>query len=443
MTRPEAAAWLSGSQLLPGAQPLATVYGGHQFGTWSGRLGDGRAHLLGDADSADGPLEVQLKGSGATPYARFADGRAVLRSSLREFLASEAMHALGIPTTRALSIVGSSLEVQRDGMETAAVVTRLAPSFVRFGTPEHFHAEDDSAHLRLLADHVIAHFRSELRDAAQPYAALLADVCNTTAALVASWQAIGFIHGVMNTDNMSLLGLTLDYGPFAFMDRFDPGRISNRSDTYGRYAFRAQPRIAHWNLYVLADALGPLIGHPDLTRDIVDRHFQPAFDRCYGERMRARLGLMHALPGDDDLIAGTLGLLARERVDYTLFFRTLSRLPGAPVRDERARSDAPLRDLFADREACDAWLIGWRARLAREASRDEPRQTAMLKVNPRYTLRNWMADEVIRDARQGDLRSLHRVLDCLRQPFDDQPALARYAQPPADSACSAPLSCSS
>ncbi|HEY9194393.1 MAG TPA: YdiU family protein [Methyloversatilis sp.] len=433
----------SGNRVPAGSEPLAAVYAGHQFGSWSGRLGDGRAHLLGGVRTPSGTLELQLKGAGPTPYSRFSDGRAVLRSSIREFLCSEAMAALGVPTTRALCVIGSPLPVQRETLETAAVVTRIAPSFVRFGSFEHFSAEDADHHTRRLADYVIDHFRPQLRDEPAPYAALLADVARRTAVMIAHWQAIGFMHGVMNTDNMSILGLTLDYGPFGFMEDFDASHICNRSDTRGRYAFRAQPRIGEWNLYALADALGPLIGHPDVTRALVDDHYMPAFDAHFLQFMRARLGLSTAQPGDHDFIAGTLGLLQRHHVDYTLFFRALSALSAQVPRTQRAALDAPLRDLFVDREACDAWLLDWRARLAREGSTDGARQPAMRGVNPRYVLRNWMAEAAIRRARDGDFGEVEAVLQCLRKPFDDQPPNARYAAPPPDWAERLSVSCSS
>lgn len=243
----------SGHNHLAGSDPLASVYSGHQFGHWAGQLGDGRALLLGEIQLSDGSAwELQLKGSGLTPYSRMGDGRAVLRSSIREFLASEAMHALGVPTTRALCITGSDQPVRREEMETAAVVTRAAPSFIRFGHFEHFCYSGQHDALRHLADFVIAHFYPECQTAEQPYAALLEAVTQRTAALIAHWQAVGFCHGVMNTDNMSILGLTIDYGPFQFMDGFDPGHICNHSDTMGRYAFGNQPAVAHWNLRALA-----------------------------------------------------------------------------------------------------------------------------------------------------------------------------------------------
>ncbi|HET7687798.1 MAG TPA: YdiU family protein, partial [Candidatus Macondimonas sp.] len=324
---PEFVQVFAGNRLLPGAEPLAAVYSGHQFGVWAGQLGDGRAHLLGEVETDAGPLEIQLKGAGPTPYSRFADGRAVLRSSIREFLASEAMAALGVPTTRALCVIGSDAPVQRETIETAAVVTRLAPSFVRFGSFEHWHALDRQAELRLLADHVIDRCRPALRESSQPYAALLGDVARRTGEMVAHWQAVGFMHGVMNTDNMSILGLTLDYGPFGFMEAFDAGYICNHSDHTGRYQYRAQPRVAYWNLHVLGDALSPLIGPSEQVRAIIDETFPAAFDASFQRLMRVKLGLTRSHADDLPLIESLFGLLQAGRVDYPRFFRALSHLP--------------------------------------------------------------------------------------------------------------------
>ena len=442
---PEFAQVFAGNRLLPGAEPLAAVYSGHQFGVWAGQLGDGRAHLLGEVETDAGPLEIQLKGAGPTPYSRFADGRAVLRSSIREFLASEAMAALGVPTTRALCVIGSDAPVQRETWETAAVVTRLAPSFVRFGSFEHWHALDRQVELRLLADHVIDRCRPELRESGQPYAALLGDVARRTGEMVAHWQAVGFMHGVMNTDNMSILGLTLDYGPFGFMEAFDAGHICNHSDHTGRYSYRAQPRVAHWNLYALGDALMPLVGAPQAVREIIDGHFIPALETTFLRLMRAKLGLRIAADGDAEFIDQTFGLLQANRPDYTTFFRALSHLPGRveTASAERPRIDAPVREQFADRARCDAWLVQWRARLAQEGSVDADRQAAMRLANPKYVLRNWVAESAIRRAREGDFGGVAEVLDCLRRPFEEQPEYERYAAPPPDWAAGLAVSCSS
>ncbi|MDB5815452.1 MAG: hypothetical protein JWN23_2569 [Rhodocyclales bacterium] len=431
------AEYFSGNQRLPGSEPLAAVYSGHQFGVWAGQLGDGRAHLLGGVRTRDGVWEMQLKGAGQTPYSRFADGRAVLRSSIREFLCSEAMDALRIPTTRALCVVGSDAPVQRETIETAAVVTRLAPSFVRFGSFEHWAAHGRDAEVRQLADYVIGNFRPELRDADKPYEALLADIARRTGVMIAHWQAVGFMHGVMNTDNMSILGLTLDYGPFGFMEAFDAGHICNHSDTHGRYAFHAQPRIAHWNLLALTHALRSLVGPIENARSIVDEAYVAAFETQFMQLTRDKLGFATEQAGDEAFIGATFDLLQAQHLDYTSFFRTLSHLSGDPS------ADASLRDQFPDREAGDAWLAQWRARLSQEMSDDGPRQARMLTQNPKYILRNWLAEAAIRQARAGDFSEVVRVLECLRKPFDEQPQFEHYAALPPDWAAGLEVSCSS
>ncbi len=434
------AEYFSGNRPLPGSDSLAAVYSGHQFGVWAGQLGDGRAHLLGGVRTRDGIWELQLKGAGQTPYSRFADGRAVLRSSIREFLCSEAMDALRVPTTRALCVIGSDAQVQRETIETAAVVTRLAPSFVRFGSFEHWGAAGRDQEVRLLADYVIGNFRPELRDADEPYAALLADVARRTGVMIAHWQAVGFMHGVMNTDNMSILGLTLDYGPFGFMEAFDASHICNHSDTHGRYAFHAQPRIAHWNLLALAHALRSLVGPLDNARSIVDDAYVAAFESHFMQLMRDKLGLVTEQTGDEEFFSETFNLLQAQHLDYTSFFRALSRLPD--VMNEPV-TDASLRDQFLDREAGDAWLRTWRARLAQENSEEAARQARMLATNPKYILRNWVAETAIRKARAGDFTEVAQVLECLRKPFDEQPHFEHYAALPPDWAEELEVSCSS
>ncbi len=427
-----------GNRLLPGSDPLAAVYSGHQFGVWAGQLGDGRAHLLGGLRNELGHWEIQLKGAGRTPYSRGADGRAVLRSSIREFLCSEAMAGLGVPTTRALCIIGADHPVYREQVETAAVVTRVAPGFVRFGSFEHWSSRDRDVELRQLADYVIDTFRPECRDAANPYDALLRDVSRRTGELMAYWMAVGFMHGVMNTDNMSILGLTLDYGPFGFMEAFDAGHICNHSDHRGRYTYRNQPHVAQWNLYCLADALHSLVGGALPARQAVDDTFGDAFEASFERLMRAKLGLRDGLPDDEAFIGETFGLLQQHRPDFTLFFRTLSGLAG-----EAGASDAALRDMFVDRSACDAWLEGWRARLAQTPWGDAERQAAMRAANPKYVLRNWLAEVAIRKARNGDYSEVQRLLACLRRPYDEQPEFEGYAALPPDWANGLEVSCSS
>lgn len=438
----------AGNRLLPGSAPLAAVYSGHQFGVWAGQLGDGRAHLLGGLRNEHGHWEIQLKGAGRTPYSRDADGRAVLRSSIREFLCSEAMAGLGIPTTRALCVVGADYPVYREEVETAAVVARVAPGFIRFGSFEHWAARGRLGELRQLADYVIDTSRPACRGEANPHAALLADVARRTGELLAHWMAVGFMHGVMNTDNMSILGLTLDYGPFGFMEAFDAGHICNHSDHQGRYSYRNQPHAAQWNLYRLADALTPLIGDPAQARAVVDAHYGAAFGDSFAALMRAKLGLRAGLADDEDFIEQTFALLQQQRPDFTLFFRTLSRLPAAPSNatvdpEKRAKTDAALRDLFVDRAACDAWLHRWRARLARTPWADAERQAAMLAVNPKYVLRNWLAEAAIRQAKEKDFSGVERLLTCLRRPHDEQPSFESYAALPPDWASGLEVSCSS
>jgi uncharacterized protein YdiU (UPF0061 family) len=425
---------LSGNRPLAGSRPLATVYSGHQFGVWAGQLGDGRALLLGETDTG---LEIQLKGAGRTPYSRMGDGRAVLRSSIREFLCSEAMHGLDIPTTRALCVTGSDAAVRREEIETAAVVTRVAPSFIRFGHFEHFAAGGQYEELRRLADFVIDAFypaaRQGERFAGNPYAALLEAVSERTAALLASWQAVGFCHGVMNTDNMSILGLTLDYGPFQFLDGYDPAHVCNHSDTQGRYAFARQPNIAYWNLFCLGQALLPLIDDQELALAALES-YKRRFPQELESRLRAKLGLQQARPEDRALIEEALRLLAPERVDYSIFWRRLGRYAS----DGDA---APLRDLFLDRSGFDAWLRRYDARLAQEDTRAAA--AAMLRVNPQFVLRNHLGELAIRQARQKDFSGVAKLLALLEHPYDERPGHEAEAGFPPDWASSIEISCSS
>ena len=443
----------AGNALLPGSEPLATVYSGHQFGVWAGQLGDGRALWLGEAESRLGPQEIQLKGAGRTPYSRMGDGRAVLRSSIREYLCSEAMHGLGIPTTRALCLVASPQTVVRETVETASIVTRVAPSFLRFGHFEHFAARDQIDALRTLADHAIEHHLPEARERAQAwagnvYAGLLDEVQQRTARLLAQWQAVGFCHGVMNTDNMSLLGLTLDYGPFQFMDGFDPHHVCNHSDTQGRYAYARQPNIAYWNLYCLGQALLPLIGDQDLTVQVLEGYKQ-AFPRALGDAMRAKLGLTGALAPevlrDDDwtLVEDLLQLLANERVDYTIFWRRLSQAmaAGDGASDSAGRAWQAVQDLFLDRARWQAWRDRYRQRVG-----DAPPQilgATMLRTNPKFVLRNHLAEMAIRQAREGDFSEIDRLLHVLHTPFDEHPDMEGHAGFPPDWAGQLEISCSS
>ena len=314
---------------------------------------------------------------------------------------------------------------------------------MRFGSFEHWAARDRQSELKQLADYVIDTFRPACRDAANPYAALLADVARRTGEMIAHWMAVGFMHGVMNTDNMSILGLTLDYGPFGFMEAFDPGHICNHSDDQGRYTYRNQPHIGQWNLYRLADAFLPLIGRPAQCKAAVDEHYGPAFEGRFEQLMRAKLGLRDGLPDDEDFIGETFGFLQQHRPDFTLFFRSLAKLPATVDRENMAKTDAPLRDLFVDRSACDTWLAEWRARLAQTPWPDAERQAAMRAASPKYVLRNWLAEVAIRKAKTGDFSEVQRLLTCLRRPYDEQPEFEAYAALPPDWANGLAVSCSS
>jgi uncharacterized protein YdiU (UPF0061 family) len=437
LASPEAIAAFSGNTTFAGSRPLATVYSGHQFGVWAGQLGDGRAILLGGIATPQGVQELQLKGAGRTPYSRMGDGRAVLRSSIREYLGSEAMHGLGIPTTRALVVTGSPQPVRREEVETAAVVTRVAPSFVRFGHFEHFSARGQEAELRRLADYVMDTFYPQCRApgerlAGNAYAALLEQVSERTAAMVARWQAVGFCHGVMNTDNMSILGLTIDYGPFQFLDAFIPNHICNHSDESGRYAYNRQPNVAYWNLFCLGQALLPLIGDQDLALAALES-YKTVLPRALEDAMRAKLGLEDARPGDRELAERVLTLMAADRVDYPIFWRRLSRFVAG---DDLA----PVRDLFLDRAGFDGWVSQYLERLP------DGRQAAgqrMLATNPKYVLRNHLCELAIRQAKLGDFSEVEALLELVQAPFDEHPEHEDQAGFPPDWAAHIEISCSS
>ena len=433
----EALQALTGNQVLAGSTPLASVYSGHQFGVWAGQLGDGRAILLGELA---GGHEIQLKGAGRTPYSRMGDGRAVLRSSIREFLCSEAMHGLGIPTSRALCITGSPGLVRREELETAAVVTRVAPSFVRFGHFEHFAANDQEEQLRTLADYVIDRYYPECRSpeatspwGGNPYAALLHSVSERTAQLMAQWQAVGFCHGVMNTDNMSILGLTLDYGPFQFLDAFVPGHICNHSDHHGRYAYSRPPNIAYWNLFCLAQALLPLIEDQDTALAALES-YKTVFPDAFMAQMLKKLGLTQAQESSEALVEPLLQLLAQNAVDYTIFWRRLSHAVAQGQFE-------PVRDLFADRMTFDAWLLSYSELLALEDK--ALAADLMLNSNPKFVLRNHLGEQAIRAAKGGDFSELATLQRLLERPFDEHPGHEAYADFPPDWASSISISCSS
>ena len=434
----ESESWLNaltGNTVLAGCAPLATVYSGHQFGVWAGQLGDGRAILLGETMGQ----EWQLKGAGPTPFSRRGDGRAVLRSSIREFLCSEAMHGLRIATTRALCVTGSDAPVQRETTETAAVVTRLAPSFIRFGHFEHFSHTDQHAELKVLADYVIDRFYPACRVGSSgfenPYVALLAAVTERTAQMVAHWQSVGFCHGVMNTDNMSILGLTIDYGPFQFLDGYRPSHICNHSDHQGRYAFHKQPNVAYWNLYCLGQAMLPLIDDQEQAIAALET-FKTHFPRALSERFAAKLGLEPERLANTQLVEDILALLASEAVDFTIFWRRLSHWSR-----EHSAADPSVRDLFLNRSAIDAWLETFTA--LHPAGQRAQASLRMLASNPKYVLRNHLGELAIRAARQKDFTVVANLLKVLQAPFDEHPEHESFADFAPDWAAGIEISCSS
>ena len=456
---PALLAALAGNTLLPGMQAYATCYGGHQFGHWAGQLGDGRAIGLGEVLNRAGQRwELQLKGAGPTPYSRRADGRAVLRSSIREFLCSEAMHHLGVPTTRALSLVSTGEAVRRDmfydgnaANEPGAIVCRVAPSFTRFGHFEILAARGDGALLRQLVEFTMHRdFNDPARhqDFDERLAAWFADVCSRTALMVVHWMRVGFVHGVMNTDNMSILGLTIDYGPYGWVDNFDPGWTPNTTDAAGkRYCFGRQPEIARWNLERLADALGLFTADTSALAAALD-----AFDETYGRaasRMYAqKFGLACLQDDDAALINAIFDLMHEAEIDMTVFFRQLAQVdPAAPAPGlfVEAFYRADLYAQFAP--AFAAWLQRYTVRLQQEAASPNARQAAMNRINPCYVLRNYLAQQAIESAEQGDPGHIAALLDVLRHPYDEQPGRAAFSAKRPDWArhkagCSM-LSCSS
>jgi uncharacterized protein YdiU (UPF0061 family) len=416
----------------------AMAYGGHQFGHWAGQLGDGRAIGLGEVLTArHGRQELQLKGAGRTPYSRGADGRAVLRSSIREFLCSEAMHHLGIPTTRALSLVATGESVVRDVMydghpapEPGAIVCRVAPSFLRFGSYELPSSRGDVDLLRRLVDFTIGtHFPALAGlPGEDSYAAFFAEVCERTAVLMAQWMRVGFVHGVMNTDNMSILGLTIDYGPYGWIDDFDPDWTPNTTDrAHRRYRFGQQPQVGYWNLQRLAQALSPLFAGVEPLQAGLGRYVE-TFEATDAAFSAAKLGLARSQPGDEALVADLRGLLAAGGMDMTIFFRDLATLDhaaphvgsvGAAFYDDAGR--------LAVEEPLLAWLRRYAERVRADESPDAERLALMHASNPRYVLRNYLAQQAIDRAEQGDEAGIHELLDTLQRPYDEQPGREHLA----------------
>jgi serine/tyrosine/threonine adenylyltransferase len=419
-------------------KPMATAYSGHQFGHWAGQLGDGRAILLGELKNQ----ELQLKGAGMTRYSRMGDGRAVLRSSIREFLCSEAMHALGIPTTRALSLVGSKQPVRRETMETAAVCSRLAPSFIRIGHFEHFAANGLHTRLQELAAYLIKAHYPECQSSSTPYLALFKAILARNARCVAQWQAVGFCHGVLNSDNISALGLTMDYGPFGFLDHTALDHICNHTDSGGRYAYHRQPKIMHWNMACLANAMVPLVEMESPGEDAADilrialSAFPPEYEAKWLSLFRGKLGLQTDVPDDMELIEALLQLMHANRADFTNVFRSLSTV-------EKKDANLNWRDQFLDRDAAETWLTQYRTRLMQESISDTERAAQMNRVNPKFILRNHLAQRAIEMAQEDDFSEIHRLQRILSRPFDEQPAFEQYASAPLPDEVVTDLSCSS
>ncbi len=433
--KPEFVEYFTGNKLLPGSEPVSAIYAGHQFGHFVQQLGDGRAILLGEAINDKGErYDIQLKGAGMTPFSRMGDGRAVLRSTIREYLCSEAMNSLGIPSTRSLCITGSDAPVYRETVETAAVLTRLAPTHVRFGSFELFYYRGQTEQVRTLADYVIKEFYPQFADAENKYVEFLREIVRRTARLIAQWQGVGFNHGVMNTDNMSIIGLTIDYGPFGFLDEFDHAFVCNHSDYGGRYAFDQQPNVGLWNLYKLAQTLIPLIEVEEA--ETVLGEYQTVFTENFAGLMRGKLGLRKIETEDARLIDDLFEILQTSRVDYTLFFR---RLGDFQMNGENKR----LQGMFIDPNSFDRWAKDYKSRLEKENSVDAERRTQMNLANPKFVLRNHIAQSAIEKAESGDYSEVDVLLEVLQKPFDEQPEMERFSEPPAEGSQKIAVSCSS
>jgi len=435
LASPEGTEILAGKSIPDGAEPIAMAYAGHQFGHFVPQLGDGRAILLGEVIDADGMRrDIQLKGSGPTPFSRRGDGRAALGPVLREYIVSEAMAALGIPTTRSLAAVMSGENVMREMPLPGAVLTRVASSHIRVGTFQYFAARGDTEGVRRLADHVIERHYPHLAKSARPYHALLQAVIARQAELVARWLLVGFIHGVMNTDNTSISGETIDYGPCAFMDHYDPAKVFSSIDEMGRYAYANQPRIALWNLTRLAECLLPLFSD-DQDKAIAEAQtalgaFAEVFSSGYQAGLRRKLGLFTTQDGDAALAQGLLDAMAKNHADFTLTFRRLGDAALDPA------GDAEVRQLFADPTAYDEWASRWRRRTGEEPQSSAERQAAMRSVNPAFIPRNHRVEAVIEAAvNRDDFVPFEELLTVLSKPFEDQPAYAAYADAPEPHQC--------
>ena len=438
----------SGNASIPGAQPIATVYSGHQFGSYVPQLGDGRSLLLGEVrNSQSEKWDMHLKGGGSTPYSRFGDGRAVLRSCIREYLASEALHHLGIPTTRALCIVTSDTPVYREETEAGSTLLRLAQSHVRFGHFEYFFYTQRHDDLKTLADYAIEQSFPQFKDSEDRYIQMFEQIVLSTAELIARWQAVGFAHGVMNTDNMSIIGDTIDYGPYGFMDDLNWHYICNHSDHQGRYSFGQQPEIGYWNCGRLAQALVPLIEDVDVLQKVLDR-YPLHYTKTYKQLMNQKLGLVSEEEEDQSLVQSLLELMHKNHCDYTLFFRALSHFKtddsgeGLLQQHLHKHLQQPLQPTIKPSDLTP-WLTKYSKRLKRNLLPDEERSTQMKQVNPKYILRNYLAQQCIEKAEQGDYSEIERLMSVLSSPYEEHPDNEEYAKAPPEWGKKLEVSCSS
>jgi serine/tyrosine/threonine adenylyltransferase len=435
LASPEGVEILAGNRIAPGSEPIALAYAGHQFGHFVPQLGDGRAILLGEVvDRAGRRRDIQLKGSGITPFSRNGDGRAALGPVLREYVVSEAMAALGIPTTRSLAAVTTGETVYRETALPGAVLTRIASSHLRVGTFQFFAARGDLEALRLLADHAIARHDPSAATGAEPYRAFLEGVVARQASLVAQWLLVGFIHGVMNTDNTAVSGETIDYGPCAFMDAYDPATVFSSIDHCGRYAYANQPHIAAWNLARLAEAILPLLADDSeravaIANEVIGT-YPAVFSRAFVAGLRQKLGLFTEQARDATLGQALLDAMAANHADFTLTFRRMC------AAAETADGGAEVRELFARPEAWDEWAQRWRERLAEEPQTPQEHAALMRQANPAFVLRNHRVEEALAAAiEHNDSRPFEELLLVLSRPYEDQPAFAGYAEPPGPEQC--------
>ncbi|MGI9553555.1 MAG: protein adenylyltransferase SelO [Thermodesulfobacteriota bacterium] len=430
--KPSIADYLSGKKLIPGSEPIALYYTGHQFGVYNPHIGDGRAILLGEVLNSSGvKWDLHLKGAGRTDYSRQFDGRAVLRSTIREFLCSEAMHYLGIPTTRALCIIGSDEKVERETTETGAMLIRMANSHVRFGSFEGFYFGGQYNNLELLADYVIENSYPELTDKEDKFKLLISEVAKRTGHLIAMWQCFGFTHGVMNTDNMSIIGDTLDYGPYGFMEKFERDYVPNHSDHFGRYSFKNQPSIAYWNLNKLFQCLSTIVDNDGILEAL--ECYKNTYSDEYLELMAKKFGFSGFRDGDKKFIENTLDKLEENKVDYTQFFRKLS--------DFKMSEESENIDI---RPMGKEWNLQYIDRLKKENSVDTKRKERMNRINPKYILRNYIAEKAIRSTVQdAEYSEIEKVRKLLMNPYDEQKGMEDYVNMPPEWAKELIISCSS